>query len=261
MKFKRTLSLFMMGVMLSSSLPYNVFAEDTITNSNNSLEDVTASGSSISVANSDIDVDFNITAQWSGGFNGEITVTNTGESKIENWQIEMTFPQEITNIWNARIDSVDNGVYNIKNAGGNNNVDIPVGGSVTFGFTGTYTDDIVAPTNVKLITEKQNATDEEYSIDYQLMSDWGNGFTAQIIITNNTDKPMEAWHLEFDYAGEISNIWNGVIEKSENGRYYISNADYNSVISANGNVTIGFNGIPDTEHSEPSDFKLYYGYL
>ena len=258
MKFKRAFSLFMTGIMLSTVFPRNVFAEDIIHNSNSSVEDDTVSGSSISVTSNDIDVDFNLTGQWNGGFNGEIVITNTGDSKIENWQIEMTFPQEITNIWNAAIESHEGTVYNIRNAGGNNNVDIPIGESVTFGFSGTYTDEIVEPTNVKLITGRQTATAEDYSIDYQLMSDWGSGFTAQIVITNNTDKPMEAWHLEFDYAGEISNMWNGMIEKTENSRYYISNADYNSVIPANGSVTIGFNGVPDNEHSEPSDFELYY---
>ena len=84
MKFKRAFSLFMTGIMLSTVFPRNVFAEDIIHNSNSSVEDDTVSGSSISVTSNDIDVDFNLTGQWNGGFNGEIVITNTGDSKIEN---------------------------------------------------------------------------------------------------------------------------------------------------------------------------------
>ena len=118
---------------------------------------------------------------------GEITINNLSDKVIENWQIEMEFPQEITNIWNAEIVSNENKVYNIKNAGGNNAVNIPIGVSVTFGFTGTCEDEIISPQNVRLVTGKANAEDESYCIDYKLLSDWGSGYSAQIIITNNSD--------------------------------------------------------------------------
>ena len=249
MKFKRTLSLFMMGVMLSSSVPFNVFAEDTAINNNNLTEDTTISGSSISVSNNDIDVDFNIIGQWNGGFNGEIILTNTSDKTIENWQIQMEFPQKITNIWNATIATHKGAIYTIKNPGNNNNVNIPANGSVSFGFSGEYTDEIIEPSNVSLINNPKIANENAYSIEYQVISDWGDGFTSQIVITNNTNKPLEAWHLEFDFSDEITSLWNGQIEKEEDGKYYITNAGYNSVISANSSITIGFNGTRISENA------------
>ena len=248
----------MTAVLFSSNMPSNVFAQEGVDENSIITDDVTISSSALSIISPEIDVDFTVTAQWNDGFTGEIEIKNVSDKSIENWQIEMTFPQEITNIWNAKIDSIGNGVYNIKNAGGNNNVDIPVGSSVAFGFTGTYTDSIVAPTNIKLITGKQNASDEEYSIDYQLMSDWNSGFTAQVVINNNMDTPMESWHLEFDFTGEITSIWNGIIEKSENGRYYISNAGYNSVIPAHESMNIGINGIYSESKETPQNYVLIH---
>lgn len=135
MKIKKLVSVFMMGVMVASNTPVNAFADDVRSASEVMGEDVTTSGNSIAVSDNSVSIDFNVTGKWNNGFNGEITVNNLTEKVIENWQIELSFPQEITNIWNAQIVSYEDGVYNIKNAGGNNNVNISAGGSVTFGFS------------------------------------------------------------------------------------------------------------------------------
>ena len=255
MRFKKILSLFMMGVMFSANIPFNVFAEE-ITNDTTITEDEFVSGSALAVSDSSIDVEFNITGQWEGGFNGEIKITNLTDVVIENWQIQMEFPQEITNIWNAAIESHEGTVYNIRNAGNNNNVNIPVGESITFGFSGTYEDSITSPTNVKLVQEKTDVEKEAYTIEYSLLSDWGSGYSAQITITNNTDKPFEAWHLSFDFDRNIDSIWNAVIEEHTDNKYYISNADYNSVIPANGSISLGFNGSGGTSENEPTNYIL-----
>ena len=159
MKFKKILSLFMMGVMFSANISFNVYAEE-VTNDTTITEDELVSGSALNVSDSDIDFEFNITGQWEGGFNGEIKITNLTNAVIENWQIQMEFPQEIINIWNAAIESHEGTVYNIRNAGNNNNVNIPVGESVTFGFSGTYEDSITSPSNVKLVQSRADVDEE-----------------------------------------------------------------------------------------------------
>lgn len=241
--------------MFSANIPFNVFAEE-ITNDTTITEDELVSGSALAVSDSSIDVEFNITGQWEGGFNGEIKITNLTDVVIENWQIQMEFPQEITNIWNAAIESHEGTVYNIRNAGNNNNVNIPVGESVTFGFSGTYEDSITSPSNVKLVQSRADVDEEAYTIEYSLLSDWGSGYSAQITITNNTDKPFEAWHLSFDFDRNIDSIWNAVIEEHTDNKYYISNADYNSVIPANQSISIGFNGTDGFSDDIPYDYKL-----
>jgi poly(3-hydroxybutyrate) depolymerase len=76
--------------------------------------------------------------EWAGGFQGEVRVTNTGTTATSSWGVTLTFAngQRITQIWNARTSStvspyaITNEVYN----GG-----IPVSGSTTFGFLGSWT--------------------------------------------------------------------------------------------------------------------------
>ena len=256
MKLKKGLSILMMEVILSSSLPVNVLADNLGDINNISAEDVTTSGSAISVLSNNIDVNFNITGQWDGGFNGEIIITNLTDKVIENWEIQMEFPHEIINIWNASIVSHEDLIYTIKNPGDNNNVNIPVNGSVAFGFSGIYEGEMVAPSNIELIDNKDNAEDKYYSVDYSLLSNWSSGYTAQITITNKTDKPMEGWHLSFDYDRKIDSIWNAVIELNEENHYDISNVGYNSVIPANGSITFGFMGNGGSLDDEPYNYTF-----
>lgn len=105
MKIKRIFSLFMIGIMLSANIPFDVFA-DELSDEITITEDAIASGGSLVVSDSCIDVKVNITGQWVGGFNGEIKITNLTDDVIENWQIQMEFPQAITNIRDIILTSV-----------------------------------------------------------------------------------------------------------------------------------------------------------
>lgn len=258
MKFKKILGIIMTGIMLSANIPINAFADEALAVDAVLSEDSVTSESAVTVSDNNIRLDFSVISQWNGGFNGEITINNLSDKVIENWQIEMEFPHEITNIWNAVVVSNENTVYNIKNAGGNNAVNIPIGGSVTFGFTGTYEDEIISPQNIRLVTGKADADNESYCVDYTLLSDWGSGYSAQITITNNSDTPMEAWDLEFEFDREIETIWNAVIKEHVGNKYYITNAAYNSIIPAKSSICFGFNGSKGESSDEPENYKLIH---
>lgn len=74
---------------------------------------------------------------WQGGFTTDITVTNTGTSKVTNWKLAFTLPsgQQITNAWNANV-SPSSGTVTAADLG--YNAEIAAGGRASFGFQGTY---------------------------------------------------------------------------------------------------------------------------
>ena len=74
---------------------------------------------------------FATTDTWSGGFNGDVTVHNTGAATT--WQIGVEMPYQITDIWNASIVSHNANGYVIQ--GVSYNGQIGQGGTVDFGFT------------------------------------------------------------------------------------------------------------------------------
>ena len=198
-------------------------------------------------------VTFALSGYWNGGYNANVKVENTGKTVIENWTMEVDYAGAISNIWNAVIDSNEDGKYIIKNAGWNQ--DIAVGGSAEFGISGQE-DFPGFPKKYTLLGNIVCAKDEDYSITYHLDSDWGDGFTGTISITNNTASAIEDWYLEFDFKRNITNIWNGVTESHKGNHYVIKNAGYNANINAGQTISFGFSGDKGTSTDEPMNYEL-----
>jgi uncharacterized protein (DUF1800 family) len=89
------------------------------------------------------------TTFWPIGFQGEVTVTNTGPA-INGWTVTFTFPtttQTIYELWNGSYTQTGQNVT-VTNASYNPN--IPTGGSVTFGFNANWSGSHPAPTGITL---------------------------------------------------------------------------------------------------------------
>ena len=74
---------------------------------------------------------------WGNGFTADVTVANTGTAAVNGWSLGFTLPsgQTITNSWNASLTG-SSGAVTARNIAWNGS--IPAGGSVSFGFQGTY---------------------------------------------------------------------------------------------------------------------------
>ncbi|KOV83873.1 cellulase family glycosylhydrolase [Nocardia sp. NRRL S-836] len=83
-------------------------------------------------------VAYRVTGQWSGGFQGEVKVQNTGTAAVNGWALRWTFAngQTVTQMWNATA-AQSGAVVTATNAA--YNAAIPAGGAVSFGFTGAWT--------------------------------------------------------------------------------------------------------------------------
>lgn len=188
------------------------------------------------------EVTFKVTSSWAGAFNVNVEVKNTGINIIDNWAIGFTFPYEITNIWNAEVDSAENGMYVIKNA--IHNQDIAVGNSVNFGFSAKCEDDIKLPEEFYLLSYEVEVPDEEVEINFKVTSDWNQAFNGEITIKNISDKVIEDWKLEFDFDHQIERFWTASIVKQDGNHYCIKNVDYNANIKPGETIILGFSGKP-----------------
>ena len=184
--------------------------------------------------------DFKVDSQWTGFFNGTITVTNTGTEPVEDWALTFDFPHEIANIWNAAIIEHQPGVYTVKNLVWNQ--DIPVGGSINFGFTAATSGEITRPTFFTVNTKTTEVTAEQIKVEYVLYSDWGSGYSVALKITNLSATTIEDWTIDFDFARSISNLSCGKI-LSQNGTHYtIQNDGYSQNLSAGQTIQLGLGG-------------------
>ncbi|MDX6395498.1 MAG: endoglucanase [Streptosporangiaceae bacterium] len=88
---------------------------------------------------------YSLTNSWVGGFQGQIVLTNTGSSPISPWSLTWTFPgdQKIGSMWTASFTQSGENVTAVNES---YNATIAPAGSVTIGFTGTFTSSDAAPT-------------------------------------------------------------------------------------------------------------------
>ncbi len=81
-------------------------------------------------------VGYRVTGEWPGGFQGEITIRNTGTAAVNGWTLGFTFPsgQTVTNMWGGT-PTQNGGAVSVAAASYTSAV--PVNGTVTVGFTGS----------------------------------------------------------------------------------------------------------------------------
>lgn len=94
-------------------------------------------------------VTYRITNQWSGGFQADVQLSNTGSSAWNGWSLGWSFAdgQRITQLWNAEYTQSGSAVT-ARNVGWNGGV--AAGSSVSFGFTGSWSGTNARPAAFKL---------------------------------------------------------------------------------------------------------------
>ncbi|MFF0016614.1 cellulose binding domain-containing protein [Streptomyces sp. NPDC005374] len=94
-------------------------------------------------------VTYKITNQWTGGFQADVQLSNTGTSAWSGWSLGWSFPggQTISQTWNAET-AQSGSAATAKNVTWNANV--AAGSSVSFGFTGSWSGTNGKPTAFKL---------------------------------------------------------------------------------------------------------------
>jgi len=90
-------------------------------------------------------VSYVVSSQWSSGFSGSITITNTGTTALNGWSLVFTFPgsQQITQGWSGVFTQSGNKVT-VTNA--NYNGSVAAGASVNPGFNGSWSGSNPSPT-------------------------------------------------------------------------------------------------------------------
>ncbi|MFC8082810.1 cellulose binding domain-containing protein [Streptomyces sp. NPDC057340] len=86
---------------------------------------------------------------WQGGFTADVTVANTGTAPVDGWRLAFPLPsgQRITHAWNA---SVTPSTGTVTATGASHNARIAPGGSLSFGFQGTYDGAFAEPAGFRL---------------------------------------------------------------------------------------------------------------
>jgi lysophospholipase L1-like esterase len=83
-------------------------------------------------------VSYAVTGQWQGGFQGDVTIRNTGGTAINGWTVQWSFAdgQQISQVWNA---SYTQSGATVRATNATWNVALAPGASASFGFLSSAT--------------------------------------------------------------------------------------------------------------------------
>jgi cellulose 1,4-beta-cellobiosidase len=96
------------------------------------------------------------------------------------------------------------------------------------------------------------------SVSYTKAWEGGNGFGANIAITNTGDPITNGWSLTFSFPGnqQVGNGWPVSFSQSGQAVTVASNADWNRSIATGATFTAGFNGTFSGTNADPTSFSL-----
>ncbi|AYC37443.1 glycoside hydrolase family 6 protein [Streptomyces griseorubiginosus] len=114
-----------------------------------------ASGTALAVVPGDVGiaavpctVDYKVQNQWDTGFTTAVTITNNSAAK-SSWSLKWSYAgnQKVSNFWNSKISQSGTAVTATNES---YNGSLATGGSVSFGFQGTYSGTNAVPTTFTL---------------------------------------------------------------------------------------------------------------
>ncbi|WP_232792339.1 cellulose binding domain-containing protein [Actinacidiphila yeochonensis] len=114
-----------------------------------------------------------------------------------------------------------------------------------------------APVTVRTSTPQQSGC----RVSYKLTGGWGNGFNADVNVTDTGPNPITGWTLAFSFpAGadeKVTGFWNANVTQS--GQTVVATpVDWNGTLAANGgnSADFGFTGSNNGAYPSPTVFTL-----
>ncbi|MBR3771892.1 MAG: cellulose binding domain-containing protein, partial [Clostridium sp.] len=202
-------------------------------------------------------VAYSLVAQWTGGYQARISITNKTTETLHNWYLISDINPLLSDIWDAELFvPMEKGCI-IKNAGYNQ--DIPAGKTVSFGYCAKE-DFTEYPTTYELRSSMREEDSKDYCFTYRIDKEWNEGFTGTFTITNQSEMILEDWLLTFDYSGKLTSVWDAVMESKDSNHYVIRNAGYNANIAPGQSISFGFSGTKGTGEDIPIHYQIFsYG--
>ncbi|NBS79023.1 hypothetical protein EBS57_04250 [bacterium] len=96
------------------------------------------------------------------------------------------------------------------------------------------------PASTTLVDPATHTHVDSAAVTFSYVNQWTSGGQGVFHINNTSVDATRGWTLEFDYLGDITSLWEGVISSRLANHYVIRNADYNGVIPTGGIVDVGF---------------------
>ena len=190
------------------------------------------------------EVSYDVTNAWGNTEVVSVTLSNTGDSTIENWMLYFEPNGQVHSTVNVQEAQTSAGTTYFRNSGYNANINPD--SSVSFCY---MVDDCEAVPDNFTLCQTREEKESGYEVSLKVNQTWGDSFNGEIIIQNNTDKPIESWELTVDTnftITEITNSWAATVKELEPYSYMLKGT-YTGTVYPNSSVSLGFNGVKSGE--------------
>lgn len=85
------------------------------------------------------------------------------------------------------------------------------------------------------------AAPADVSVNWQVTSDWGTGFQADIAVTNQTSSAINPWSVAFAYGSRVSSVWDATMTATSNG-FAASGPNWSRSLAPGATVRFGLIG-------------------
>lgn len=177
--------------------------------------------------------------------------------------------------WGASSDNIGVVRYEVRRANGSQ-VASASGTSVTVDGLSpetTYTMNVVAldaagntspSSSITFTTGSDGGTEpppeQECQVAYDVVNQWGGGFTGEVTITNGGETAIDGWTVEWNFPGgqSVTNGWSGQYSQ-QGSTVTVQNASWNGTVQPRGSVTTGFNASYSGSNPDPTTFSCTTG--
>ncbi|MFT7838500.1 cellulase family glycosylhydrolase [Saccharothrix sp. BKS2] len=140
-----TTSTTVTGLSAATTYTFAVYARDAAGNRSTRSTSVNVTTQTGGGGPAGCAVTYRLAGQWQGGFQGDVKIANTGTAAVSGWTLRWTWAngQTVSQSWGATT-SQSGSALSATNVAYNGT--IPVNGSVSFGFIGSWNGTNAAPT-------------------------------------------------------------------------------------------------------------------
>jgi uncharacterized repeat protein (TIGR02543 family) len=205
-------------------------------------------------ARADCKVTYAIASQWTPGFNASVAIQNTGTTPVSGWTLSWTFAggQQVTQLWNG-VATQSGAQVTVKNAA--YNATIPAGGSVSFGFNGTWSGANAVPTTFTLngAVCGGGSTPTSYTLTVAAV---GSGSTTPAAGSYSYAAGTTVTVSATPAAGATFTGWSGAATGSTTPVTLTMNGDRSLTATFSGGTTAGIHYAGRVVATDPSAVKL-----
>nr|WP_302597437.1 RICIN domain-containing protein [uncultured Cellulosilyticum sp.] len=84
-----------------------------------------------------------------------------------------------------------------------------------------------------------SSSQQQDAVSVEIISDWSDGATGEVTITNTTGKALDGWTCTFTTSRPITAFWNATLISSDGNTYTITNPSWQTQLEAGESFTTG----------------------